>query len=56
MKQYLIDFYLEFLNDFITVSSFADYHEISNDDAIALLEVGKKWHEEKVLTIVKKTK
>lgn len=48
MKQALINFYLEFVNDFITVQRMAEYYGIDGKDAEALIEMGRKYHEENV--------
>lgn len=37
-------FYLEWYNDFLTVERFAEYHGISSETAMALIEQGKNDH------------
>jgi hypothetical protein len=48
MRKQLINFYLEFINDFLTMQTFADYHNLSVNDAFDLLQIGKRLHEENV--------
>ena len=44
----LQEFYLSFVNDFITLGRFAEAHNLDIDDAEALLKLGKKYHERQV--------
>lgn len=46
MKEELANFYLQYLNDFLTVEKFAAYHSMSEQDAAELLTLGRKFHEE----------
>jgi len=46
MKEQLAKFYLQYLNDFLTVEKFAAYHGMSEQDATKLVEMGRKFHEE----------
>jgi hypothetical protein len=46
MKQKLIEFYLEFWNDFITVGHIAEYHGLTPDECSMLLRIGKKYFNE----------
>lgn len=39
-------YYLEYLNDFLTVERFAEYHGMSVKDAVELLDCGRKLHNE----------
>ncbi|MBS3739695.1 MAG: hypothetical protein KGY51_11995 [Psychroflexus sp.] len=41
----LIDFYLSFVNDFLTVERFAEVHDLEVEDAETLIKLGKKYHE-----------
>jgi hypothetical protein len=41
MRQQLIAFYLEWRNDFLTVERFAEYHNITMEDAHDLIKMGK---------------
>lgn len=45
MKQTLIDFYLDYVNNFITVKGLAAYYGLDLTDATVLIELGKKYHE-----------
>lgn len=47
MKEYLIKFYLEFWNDFLTAEKYAEYYGITKQECIDLLKMGKKYHNEK---------
>ena len=44
----LQEFYLSFVNDFITLGRFAEYHNLDIDDAETLIKLGKKYHERQV--------
>lgn len=39
--------YLEYLNAFVTVERFAEYHEIANATATAIIDEGRRIHEER---------
>ena len=41
MKKKLISIYLEYLNDFLTVSRMAEYYGLSVEDMSTLIEMGK---------------
>lgn len=41
----LIDLYLSFVNDFITLGSFAEQYNLEEDDALVVIKLGKKYHE-----------
>ena len=41
----LAKFYREYLNDFLTIARFAEYHEISEVEATELVKIGKLYHE-----------
>jgi len=36
------EFYLEWLNDFLTVARFAEYHNMTEKEALSLIEEGKR--------------
>lgn len=38
--------YLDYLNNWLTVDCFAEYHEMSAADMSELLKIGRKLHEE----------
>ena len=46
-KQSVEVFYLEYFNNFLTIERMAEYYEMSFDDCKYLVELGKKYHEEK---------
>lgn len=41
-QQKSIDFYLEWFNDFLTIDRFASYHGITPQEALRLVEKGKR--------------
>ena len=41
----LCDVYRDYLNNYISIEVFADTHSISFEDALVLIEMGKKYHE-----------
>ena len=45
-RQYLINLYLDFVNNWLTVESFAEFHEISEGEFAYLLKLGRKYHNE----------
>jgi len=47
MKKNLIDFYLSYVNDYLTVARMAEDHGISEDECSSLIEWGKMYHEER---------
>jgi len=53
MKQQLAAFYRDWVNNFLTVDSMAQYYGIDHEDCIILIEIGKKYHEEMVELINK---
>ena len=48
MRQYLIDMYLDYINNWSTIEKFSEFHELTTEDAKKILELGKKYHEEYV--------
>ena len=48
MRQQLARWYLEYVNDFITVKGFAEYYGLSVEQARILIVVGRAIHEENV--------
>ena len=44
----LADFYLDYVNNFLTVDRFAEYHGLSVSDANKVISIGKKYHEKRV--------
>lgn len=46
-KSDIADFYLEYLNDWLSVEAYAEYHDLSIEDTQTLLTLGRKLHEER---------
>ena len=55
MRQKLKQFYLSWVNDFITMKSFAEHHDISIEDAETLISIGRKYHENDIQNVQKQT-
>ena len=55
MKQKLIDFYLDWVNNYLSPSTMAEHYELSEEDCDVLIDMGRVYHEENVkrLTIEK---
>lgn len=51
MKQKLIDFYLDFVNNYITIAKFSESNELEESITLELLEIGRNLHIEHVKTI-----
>ena len=45
-KQSVISFYLEYVNNFLTIERMAEYYEMPEADCLYLVELGKKYHNE----------
>ncbi len=39
----IINLYLEYLNDFLTVEKFAEYHQLEPEDAQTIISLGRKY-------------
>ncbi len=39
----IINLYLEYLNDFLTVERFAEYHQLELEDAQTIINLGRKY-------------
>lgn len=48
MKKQLIDFYLDWFNNFVSVTALADYYGIDEWHALDLIRIGKQLHENEV--------
>ena len=48
MKKALIDFYLDYINDFLTTERMAEYYGITKTECSRLVIMGKKYHEQGV--------
>ncbi len=44
----LIELYLDYWNNFLSVSRFAEYYSLEEDDAQLLIEIGRKYYERQV--------
>ena len=53
MKQKLIDFYLDWFNDFLTVEKLADYYGIEPSRAHRMIICGRFFHNQKTETSCK---
>lgn len=51
LRQYLINLYLDYVNNWLTLDKFAEFHEITKGEAHTIIEIGKKYHEEYVTII-----
>lgn len=45
MTQQLRKLYLDWFNNWLTIDAFCEHHGIHRDDAITLIELGRKYHE-----------
>lgn len=43
MKRQLIEFYLTYVNDFLTIARYAEWNEMSIADTEYLIEIGRKY-------------
>lgn len=48
MKKELIEFYLEWVNDYLTIEKMAEDKSLDQNDTRALIALGKKYHEQNV--------
>ena len=48
MKKILADFYLDWFNNFLTFRSMASCYNITEDECRSLVDMGNKYHEERV--------
>lgn len=46
MRQILIDKYLNYLNNYLTVKKFAEHNEITVEHAVMIIGLGREYHEE----------
>ena len=37
--------YLSWVNDFLTIERFAEHHELTEPDALVLLDIGRRTHD-----------
>lgn len=48
MKKKLIEFYLDWVNNFLTIQRMAEHYGLTISDTMALIEMGRVYHEESV--------
>ena len=48
IKDEIIDFYLDYVNDYLSVDLIAEHNEISTQHANQLIEIGREMHEVRV--------
>lgn len=48
MKQKLIDFYLDFINDYLTIDKFAEDNGLTRGQAVDLLDIGRRFHDQTI--------
>lgn len=48
MKQHLINFYLDYFNNYLTVHKLAEDYGITYTEANTLINAGRKYHHEQV--------
>ena len=46
--RYFQDLYLDYVNNFLTIECFANYHGFDTDTALKYINIGKKIHNTKV--------
>ena len=51
IRKQLQEIYLQYVNDFITISAFADYHHIDDQTASLLIAEGRAIHEQEVAAL-----
>lgn len=45
-KKSVIAFYLEYVNNFLTIFSMSEYYDMPSQDCLYLVELGRKYHNE----------
>ena len=48
IKDEIIDFYLDYVNDYLSVDLIAEHNEITVQHASQLIEIGREMHESRV--------
>lgn len=48
MKQQLIDFYIDWVNNFVSISSMADHYGLSDPQVRKLIDIGRELNDEAV--------
>ena len=49
MKRALVELYLEWVNDYLTMETMAEHHKLAEDDLRTLVSIGKRLHEKQVI-------
>lgn len=49
LKSEIIALYLDFTNNFLTITGFCDYYNFEESFAVGVLNQGRIWHEENVM-------
>lgn len=47
-RKSLHDFYLDYVNNYLTVAKIAQYYEMPEEDCLYLIELGKKIHNKEI--------
>lgn len=50
-KQSVISFYLEYVNNFLSINRMADYYDLPAEDCGYLISLGKKYHEAETISV-----
>jgi hypothetical protein len=48
LRDTLADLYLDWINNFLTIEKFSEYYGLNENDAIDLLKLAKKCHEQRI--------
>ena len=48
IREELIDVYLDWMNNFVTIPAFADYYGLSEEESKKVIDLGKKIHERRL--------
>jgi hypothetical protein len=51
MKKQLIDFYLDWVNNYLTTAKMAEHYGLNEGNCIALINMGKRYLEEDVRNV-----
>lgn len=50
MKQQLINFYLDYVNNYLTIKKMSDDYNLAESETEILIKIGKRLHEEQFKT------
>lgn len=48
MKDTLVAFYLDWVNNYLTIEKMAEHNQLTENETTQLIEMGRKYHEENV--------